>query len=386
MIRLEPRQWPKPSNRQSAASAALVAHGRCAAGSKSSIVSWPCLSAPSVTPRSAKSRYAGGRSGRAVVRAGREGQGPSALRRKRPLGERRSSAYELLRRTGWPDLTCPRLWPSPRNSPLSSRESATRVYWNIASRLAAESPAEAERVLRLIPQEPGKIWLPPAIAWKMAATDPARARRLVDEAQRDSRSPAGLFVPGSWVEAARPRGRGAGVLESHQGIDRQIETGDGVLRHAWDPRWVLLPLVEQIDPTLVPELFWRAVATRPPIGNPRRSSIGHPSGLVILAGLVRPGSGRGRLRTRSNPDRADRRSDIWPISAAAPNFRPGRFSIPAPRRPGSSRVPVTVGSSKWRISEGNRCPDLSDFPTRIGGERLWSQYTEMRDLLERDIR
>ena len=28
-------------------------------------------------------------------------------------------------------------------------------------------------------------------------------------------------------------------------------------------RGVLLPIVEQIDPALVPELFWRVVATRP---------------------------------------------------------------------------------------------------------------------------
>jgi hypothetical protein len=32
---------------------------------------------------------------------------------------------------------------------------------------------------------------------------------------------------------------------------------------------LLLPLVEQIDPELVPEFFWRAVATRPLTGNPR---------------------------------------------------------------------------------------------------------------------
>ncbi|HZW33300.1 MAG TPA: hypothetical protein VFF52_21460 [Isosphaeraceae bacterium] len=33
-------------------------------------------------------------------------------------------------------------------------------------------------------------------------------------------------------------------------------------------RSIVLPLVEQIDPALVPELFWRAVAARLPIGNP----------------------------------------------------------------------------------------------------------------------
>lgn len=53
-----------------------------------------------------------------------------------------------------------------------------------------------------------------------------------------------------------------------EGIDRQLEEGVE-FSFTLGPSWVLLPLVEQIDPTLVPGLFWRAVAARPPIGNPR---------------------------------------------------------------------------------------------------------------------
>jgi hypothetical protein len=36
---------------------------------------------------------------------------------------------------------------------------------------------------------------------------------------------------------------------------------------------VVLPMVEQIDPALVPELFWRAIATRLPAGNPGGSAV-----------------------------------------------------------------------------------------------------------------
>jgi len=43
-----------------------------------------------------------------------------------------------------------------------------------------------------------------------------------------------------------------------------------------------MPLVEQIDPTLVPEVFWRAVAARSPIGNPRSLNEGSLSELVDL--------------------------------------------------------------------------------------------------------
>jgi hypothetical protein len=46
-------------------------------------------------------------------------------------------------------------------------------------------------------------------------------------------------------------------------------------------RQILLPIVEQIDPALVPEYFWRIVATRPSVGNPR--SIGSlSSGALVL--------------------------------------------------------------------------------------------------------
>jgi hypothetical protein len=46
---------------------------------------------------------------------------------------------------------------------------------------------------------------------------------------------------------------------------------------------ILLPLVEQIDPALVPELFWRAVAMRPPRGNPHIVREDSPGNLLLLA-------------------------------------------------------------------------------------------------------
>ena len=44
---------------------------------------------------------------------------------------------------------------------IGDRDSATRIYANIAFRLAPENPAEAERVLRMVPQIPGRGWLHP---------------------------------------------------------------------------------------------------------------------------------------------------------------------------------------------------------------------------------
>ena len=42
----------------------------------------------------------------------------------------------------------------------------------------------------------------------------------------------------------------------------------------------LLPIVERIDPALVPEVFWRYVASRPPSANPRTISVYSPTDLI----------------------------------------------------------------------------------------------------------
>ena len=73
----------------------------------------------------------------------------------------------------------------------------------------------AEGVLRDLHPENGQDWLPPAVAWKMASVDPARARRLVDESQRTFEHPADVFIPRPRLEATRPGGRSAGVCDSH---------------------------------------------------------------------------------------------------------------------------------------------------------------------------
>jgi hypothetical protein len=153
------------------------------------------------------------------------------------------------------------------------------ILWNIAFQLAADNPAEAERILRQIPQETGQYWLPSAIAWKMASVDPARARRLAEEAQRYYYLPQQFLFLAHGAKSRDPAAANQAFQTAMQGIDRLMKEGEGyslVLDTLMlEAREILLPLVEQIDPALVPELFWRIVATRPPVGNPRtaRSAI-----------------------------------------------------------------------------------------------------------------
>ncbi len=66
-----------------------------------------------------------------------------------------------------------------------------------------------------------------------------------------------------------------------QGIDRLMsERGYSDLRPS---DRALLPLVEQIDPALVPEYFWRIVAMRPP-SDPRRDGLIGSASLALVLG------------------------------------------------------------------------------------------------------
>lgn len=139
---------------------------------------------------------------------------------------------------------------------------AIEVYGDMAFHLAAENPAEAERLLRLIPQVPGRQWLHPAIAWKMAATDPARTRRLVDESQHYDDDPEAYLFLAYGLNARDPGAAIEAFWKAIAGIESRMKEGsnDPAVRRF---SWILLPLVEQIDPALVPEIFWRGLAIRP---------------------------------------------------------------------------------------------------------------------------
>ena len=124
-----------------------------------------------------------GRSGRAMVRAGGKGKGQDALRRGTRLANQVANKTEHVPRGRFAArlarVDLPSALAIAKEFPASRATIPQRwVLWNIAFRLAADNPAEAERVLRQVPQETGRDWLPPAIAWKMAAVDPAVRRQV----------------------------------------------------------------------------------------------------------------------------------------------------------------------------------------------------------------
>ncbi len=137
----------------------------------------------------------------------------------------------------------------------------------------------------------------------MAAADPERARRLVEESQRFDDRPTLFLVLALSLKSRDERAADEAFQAAMRGIDRLTKDEDEYLALR-GTRGVLLPLVEQIDPALVPELFWRALATRPPIGNPRVLRE-HLSGMLVmlLAGYDREVAQRALRASSSRPQR-----------------------------------------------------------------------------------
>ena len=148
-------------------------------------------------------------------------------------------------------------------------------------------------------------------AWKMAKADPARARKLVEESQTQLDRPQLYLFLALGLKSRDPAAAHQAFQTAMQGIDRLMKEGPEYSAMQGG-RWVVLPLVEQIDPALVPELFWRALATRLPTGNPRALHDSSAGQLGYASRLVRPRGGRRPLRADPRTHRPYRRPLSWP--------------------------------------------------------------------------
>jgi hypothetical protein len=138
-----------------------------------------------------------------------------------------------------------------------------RAYGEIAYRLAAPDPAEAERVLGLIRDPVRRDGYLAAAGVRIAPQDLARAERLaariVDPLPR-------AYALGMTARALASTDRAAATRLIGAAFDGLDEHRDSLWTNS-DASCVaaaLLPAVEQIDPALLNEFLWRAVALRPP--------------------------------------------------------------------------------------------------------------------------
>jgi protocatechuate 3,4-dioxygenase beta subunit len=142
---------------------------------------------------------------------------------------------------------------------------AIRYYANMAHKIAATQPAEAERIFDLvgeIARQTGydRCWFAVRLCHRMAPADLPRARRLA----ATSRDPCHVARAYAVMAQALAKTQPAEALklldEAYALLAKRPAAG-----HIAVMAGMLLPAAEQIDPALVPEFFWRTLSFCPPL-------------------------------------------------------------------------------------------------------------------------
>jgi hypothetical protein len=153
--------------------------------------------------------------------------------------------------------------------------SQSGVLINLALRLVDQNPAESERIWKKL--SGGARGFLETLCWKMATADPVRARRIIESLPFAAQAPE-MFAFVAMGSKQRDESGSRQALDlGLRGLDRLMQERPDRFQFI---AGTLLPVVERIDPAAVPEVFWRDVASRPAIGNPRVESAYSPSGLV----------------------------------------------------------------------------------------------------------
>jgi hypothetical protein len=137
---------------------------------------------------------------------------------------------------------------------------------NLAARIAATQPAEAERLIGTIRGRRRGLGAVFRACQNMAPADLSRARRIataLDDA--GMRSAALIFAAYGLPASERTAPRDLIIRQALRGFDRSSGPADR-------GRWLLpalMPLAEAMDPALVPEFFWRTIADLGVANDPR---------------------------------------------------------------------------------------------------------------------
>ncbi len=261
--------------------------------------------------------------------------------------------------------------------PVNGTYTKTGALRYIAFGLAADNPAEAERVLRLIAPDTSRDWFHPMIARRMVTVDPARARRLTDESQRYFDNPTTYLFLAHGMKSLDPAGANHAIQTSMHAFDRLMKDGPEYSQMLGD-RQVLLPMVEQIDPALVPEFFWRVVANRPSVGNPSSVREASLSSLVALLAWY----DRDVAAVLFEPVRDQlERTDESALARASAEFL--SWSILDPRAavarlekvPVSPKLDLDADSARQRVSKSLRLSHEARW------RDIWEDATEMRQMI-----
>lgn len=153
-------------------------------------------------------------------------------------------------------------------------------FGEVAERIAASNPAEAERLIGKIQSERRSMGAILRACRDMAKADPPRARRIASN-QETAGLRAGALVATAYGLAAKDQTTARELIRrAIAELDQPPDPSDRDRQYFS----AFMPAVEAIDPTLVPELFWREVASLPDARDPRvPEAMDAPRAALLLA-------------------------------------------------------------------------------------------------------
>jgi hypothetical protein len=144
---------------------------------------------------------------------------------------------------------------------LPTPEGRSKTLANMTLRLAASQPEQCETILGRVSETDRRLALL-VVCDRMASVDPARARRLADaDADPSRRGTYRMALAHGLAKTSREEASTA-FREAVDDFDLDQAERPGAGLNV--TRLLTLPVVEEIDPTLVPEFLWRALAGRMP--------------------------------------------------------------------------------------------------------------------------
>jgi hypothetical protein len=143
-----------------------------------------------------------------------------------------------------------------------------RHHGNIAHIVAGTNPAEAERILGLMrnnSNETGSDQYASRVCYRMAPVDLERAKRIAAGVTDPYQKAQAHAVMAQALAKAQPTVARELLSQAFDVLEESIKDGKDHFDGQHDPSTVaaaFLPVVEQIDPQLVDEFLWRAIALR----------------------------------------------------------------------------------------------------------------------------
>jgi Carboxypeptidase regulatory-like domain len=251
---------------------------------------------------------------------------------------------------------------------FSGDTSEGRILTGLAFRLIERDPAEAERIWKGTFRMGRLASTDGTLTWRMAAVDPGVARRVLESLPGTNRLPDLLLF---LALGARERDK----LASRRALDEGLRRLDRLMQDQPERfqfiAGSLLPVVERVDPAMVPEVFWRDVASRPPSGNPRTISAYSPSLLItylawydrdVAAALFEPT--RQRIEHTEDRELATWGGEFLAWSLFDPRAAAGRLE----------KVPVSDDATPTANDARIRVASFLGLPYEARWRKVWNRY------------